>query len=124
MAFSTVNPTAAASQQKRRRREKAERAAYRAEMERRRREMRALHPLPQPAPRNARLDDALDAFEGVMFALMASDLEIDHWAGPDSAPPFAALLVRIAEQTVAEFGRKAAKEAFEVLAEKIAEERQ
>lgn len=112
------------AQQERRRREKAARAEYRVEMARRRREMGALHPLPPPPIKKAWLDDDLDAFEGVMFALANSDLETDHWAGPESAPPFAALLVRIAEQTVAEFGRKAALEAFEVLAEHISEERQ
>lgn len=117
--FSTVNPKASAAQQERRQRERAAAAAYSAEMEKRRREMRALHPLPAPRPKAAHLDDDLDAFEGVMFALMASDFEEGSWCGPDSAPPFAALLVRIAEQTVAEFGRKAAQEAFEILAEKI-----
>lgn len=63
--------------------------------------------------------DDMDIFEAAMFALLNSDLHPDNGFVPEAAPGFAALLVRIAEQTAAEFGPKAAAEAFRELAERM-----
>lgn len=44
-----------------------------------------------------------DMFEAAMDALSRSEMEKDCWV-PEAAAPFAALLVRVLEQTHAEFG--------------------
>lgn len=69
----------------------------------------------KPAPALAK---DMEMFEAVLHALLNSDLETECWE-PGGAPGFAVLWIRIAEQTVAEFGGTAARGAFAAIAELI-----
>lgn len=94
-------------------------AAWISEMEERAVEMRAL-----VAPRPPHIktlkselcnlgDQAM--FEAAWFELQSSAMADDCWI-PEAAAPFAALLVRIVEQTAAEFGAATAQRALRALA--------
>lgn len=98
------------------------RSRWAREMRERAREMRAAAAIEGGAAlkRARRFANDLDLFESAMAALLNSDLEPDCFE-PGAAPAFAALLVRIAEQTAAEFGHRAAAEAFRAIGEDMEE---
>lgn len=98
--------------------------AFVVEMIRRASEMRAadlaLKPKrPPPLKRGHAWIRDMEMFEGAMDALLQSDLHPENGFVPEAAPGFAALLVRVAEQTAAEFGPKAAALAFRRLGEEM-----
>jgi peptidyl-tRNA hydrolase len=64
----------------------------------------------------------LEMFEAAMDALMRRDIEPGNGYVPEAVPGFAALLVRVVEQTAAEFGVKAAALALRWIADEMESE--
>lgn len=95
--------------------------AFVVEMIRRATEMRALmdgKPRPKLKRAYSFVRD-LEMFEAAMQALMSSDIKPENGFVPEAAPGFAALLVRVVEQTAAEFGPKAAVLALRWMADEM-----